>query len=692
MPLNLFGKKSIKGVDKSRLEHKLYLARENPEPVFDLSDCSLKTVPSGIYSLCKVFRKEALYLQENQLTSLAGGGTLQDLSMLQILDLHSNSFVYLPDEIRLLWNLRVLNISSNQLKLLPDSVGQLEKLHILNTSSNHLKALPDSIGNLKCLQHLDLRDNKQLKVLPASLARLTGLKDLALDSRRFEYPPEEIAMRGTVGIMQFLSEELGMECVSHSDAADKGPETSRSANVTDWEEKDRDFQAKIQQLERLKEQKQQELLALERNLEEHQRKEVELQAAKKSNSVQLLEDLMEQQNKLESEIRQIQEKREAGRMKLIEQLQEVEKTAHSVISHLLASSASWDTQLQRLLELEQEEEQCLLNVAQGRYQSYQRKDVINAMEAILEEECLREKKLREYGEGRAEVTRTLLSQQLESDQQLENILSAQGQVRVELVGRLQQDEELQCAAVGALLERSDARSWSLVHQVSLVESQLAALTAVEMERRKLQISEQVEELSEKRVALSVLLMDLLSQQAERKQQLLNMLTEMEERRWIDEEGQSKDGDFWLRQYQRLMDSRPGYLVEADQTLDPLLANHLVVAGVIHCLPFLARWVQSPQALHDVTDTMLKESGVIQSETRSAILKAVRMYLEERATMANSVLERAPTPGTDLMPEPSAPPAEEMGEVRSMSGIPNVECVVCMDEKASIWPRVQLSPL
>jgi hypothetical protein len=43
------------------------------------------------------------------------------------------------------------------------------------------------------------------------------------------------------------------------------------------------------------------------------------------------------------------------------------------------------------------------------------------------------------------------------------------------------------------------------------------------------------ELAEKRVALSVLLMDLLSQQAERRQQLLNTLTEMEKRRWIDEE-------------------------------------------------------------------------------------------------------------------------------------------------------------
>jgi E3 ubiquitin-protein ligase LRSAM1 len=80
---------------------------------------------------------------------------------------------------------------------------------------------------------------------------------------------------------------------------------------------------------------------------------------------------------------------------------------------------------------------------------------------------------------------------MESDQQLEDILNTQGQIKTELVGRLQKDEELQRAAVGALLERGDARSWSLVHQVALVESQLAALTAVEMERKKLEMTEQV---------------------------------------------------------------------------------------------------------------------------------------------------------------------------------------------------------
>jgi Leucine-rich repeat (LRR) protein len=102
--------------------------------------------------------------------------------------------------------LQVLNISSNKLKLLPNSIGQLERLRILDTSSNYLKALPDSIGNLKWLQRLDLHDNKYLKVLPASLARVASLKDLTLDSQRFAYPPEEIAVQGIFAIMQFLSE------------------------------------------------------------------------------------------------------------------------------------------------------------------------------------------------------------------------------------------------------------------------------------------------------------------------------------------------------------------------------------------------------------------------------------------------------------------------------------------------------
>lgn len=61
----------------------------------------------------------------------------------------------------------------------------------------------------------------------------------------------------------------------------------------------------------------------------------------------------------------------------------------------------------------------------------------------------------------------------------------------DIVSKLMSDMELQKAALGTLLERNDSRSWGLLQQVSLVESQLAALTQIELDRRKLDLNEQV---------------------------------------------------------------------------------------------------------------------------------------------------------------------------------------------------------
>lgn len=76
-----------------------------------------------------------------------------------------------------------------------------------------------------------------------------------------------------------------------------------------------------------------------------------------------------------------------------------------------------------------------------------------------------------------------------TDSRLAEALRAQGEQQSMLVCQLQKDMELQRVAVGALLERGDARSWGLVQQVHLVESQLAKLTAIEMDRRKLEMDD-----------------------------------------------------------------------------------------------------------------------------------------------------------------------------------------------------------
>lgn len=69
------------------------------------------------------------------------------------------------------------------------------------------------------------------------------------------------------------------------------------------------------------------------------------------------------------------------------------------------------------------------------------------------------------------------------------MLKNQDEHKAELVYKLKEDNDLQKVAVGTLLERGDARSWSLVQEVKLVEAQLAALTHIEMDRKKLKIDQ-----------------------------------------------------------------------------------------------------------------------------------------------------------------------------------------------------------
>ena len=78
------GSKEARGKEKvnykARLEHKQYLvgssfvvqAQESPEPVYDLADCGLKSVPSGVYARCRISRKQALLLQVSSLSQVEG--------------------------------------------------------------------------------------------------------------------------------------------------------------------------------------------------------------------------------------------------------------------------------------------------------------------------------------------------------------------------------------------------------------------------------------------------------------------------------------------------------------------------------------------------------------------------------------------------------------------------------------------
>lgn len=165
-----------------------------------------------------------------------------------------------------------------------------------------------------------------------------------------------------------------------------------------------------------------------------------------------------------------------------------------------------------------------------------------------------------------------------------------------LIETINHNEELQKTAVASLLERSDTRSWELAQQVSMVQSQLAELTKLELARKKLEADAQIEEISENRVALTNLLMDLFAQQSERRNQLIQTLRKME---GVKASGEDS-GIFWMEQYQKLLDSKSHQLVEALRNVDSNLVNELFLNGVFHYMPLLADLFKSQERLENVT--------------------------------------------------------------------------------------------
>jgi E3 ubiquitin-protein ligase LRSAM1 len=202
-------KKMTKDPDKSEdhkkvFERKFMLAKDTPEPVYDLSECHLKQVPPGVFIMCKVLLKDSLLLQNNKLTTLEGGGSLADLNLLQVLNLNDNRLRKLPDQIGTLAQLRELFVAHNQLEKLPSTMGRLRKLTILDVAHNRLSSI-QTIACMSELRVLNVSGNPKLQRLPNELSTCDGLIDLVLDAEVFEYPPADVLAMGTKNVLKFLS-------------------------------------------------------------------------------------------------------------------------------------------------------------------------------------------------------------------------------------------------------------------------------------------------------------------------------------------------------------------------------------------------------------------------------------------------------------------------------------------------------
>lgn len=173
--------------------------------------------------------------------------------------------------------------------------------------------------------------------------------------------------------------------------------------------------------------------------------------------------------------------------------------------------------------------------------------------------------------------------------------------------------------------------------------------------------------------LTYILMDLLDQQRQRKQELLNTLQQMEAQKETEQQ------DFWLLQYQKLLDAKPSELSFKASSIDPLLGYHFMVNGVVHCIPFLSKlWQSNRRNIAELADTDFTEAGIKNATDRAKILLSIREFIEEqnKPTKSDEMPVEMAEEAVNIAQTPEMAPSAASAELVS-------ECVICMDHPSKI---------
>ncbi|KAL7980910.1 hypothetical protein Chor_002064 [Crotalus horridus] len=520
---------------------------------------------------------EVLIAHTNFLMSLVPKScSLSNLVTIKVLDLHDNQLTSLPADIGQLISLQVLNVEKNVLKALPDSIGDLVQLQTLNLKGNKLKQLPSTLEGLRSLRTLDISENS-VRELPQTLAHIRTLEYL-------------------LPVLEREGKETSVDGVRRT--ADKYME-----DEAEWQNKFLDY-------EKRKEQKMQEKLEFERWLDLEQREQ--------------------EQMKLEEGLTRHQQRLGTERLKLLDQLKQMEQGVAS--------------RIQKLLEDNQRQKQS------------------------------------------SEILKSLENDRLaKMDEKFQQILAWQQLDQNKAISQILQESEMQKAAFEALQVKRDVMHCQIRNQwVPQAFSVLTgggqgywwtllfsggfavALQALAHPEPHPEPSRKATEASER------LLLNVTSSQ---KEAGCPGLKELEAK------SETKQENYWLIQYQRLLNQKPLSLRLQEEGLERQLVKLLTGLSAEQYLPIFAHHRISLEMLSHMVPGDLAKIGITESGLQRAIIQkareiqAVAETIPELLKPAEEVGPSAPGFGEEsAQPEvPSAPPPEEH----------HCECVVCMELEAQV---------
>uniref|UniRef100_A0A665V8X4 Leucine rich repeat and sterile alpha motif containing 1 n=1 Tax=Echeneis naucrates TaxID=173247 RepID=A0A665V8X4_ECHNA len=697
MPL-FFRKKKPSDESQKRLEYQLCWSKEaGADDILDISTCELSEVPSSAFSICKVLQKKVFILHNNKLRSLVPKGCdISALATLKVLDLHDNMLCALPEDIGKLVSLQILNVERNCLKSLPDSFGNLRFLQTLNLKGNCLSELPTSVGSLSSLRTLDLSDNKITK-LPQSLAYIRTLESFTLDAAMMTYPPAHVCTEGTESIQRFLCSELGEEYCSPSQYLLPVLENDCGKQSCDcWDGLEEAWQTKFSDYTRRKEQKQEEKLAFERHLEEKQREHTQLLLSNNSRKEGILNSVRQEQERLEQGVSQQQRAQEAERMLMLERVRQAEESISNRVSNMLRNSSRQKKSTEFLQAMEEDRIRLehLTAITQEETNSLRKREVAAAMQKMLSDSCAMSL-LQEASDYRRQ---SLVSEAYRSkenlDRKFDSMLSLQALDKSKAIAQILQEEEMQKAAFQVLQLQKDAVHGYIRNQIKLIEGELMQLTKLEIKRRNLNAENLQEALVEQRTALSDFLQQLLKQRDQREQELQQILAE------IELKSESNQQNYWMIQYQRLLDAKPVSLHVQEAGIEGDLVSLLSKLSAQHYLPILAHHRVTAEALRYMSSSDLRKLGINEVGIQKALLTWAQQHQPQGACEAfhwEKVSELTPTapppssptslPSTSTIQMPSPPLTPGTPVTPSapspVEGPGNSECVVCMETGSQV---------
>lgn len=696
MPL-FFKKRKPSDDSQKRLEYQLCRSKEaGADDILDISACELSEVPSSAFSICKVLQKKVLILHSNELRSLLPRGCdITSLTTLKVLDLHENKLTSLPEDIGKLASLQILNVEKNRLKAIPNSIGDLRLLQTLSLKGNCLSEVPSSLGSLSSLRTLDLSDNSIVQ-LPKTLAYIRTLESFTLDAAMMSYPPVSVCTEGTESIQRFLCSELGEEYCPPSQYLLPVLESDCGKQDCDcYDGLEEAWQNKFSDYEKRKEEKHQQKLAFERHLDAKQKEHTQLILMNNSRKENMLSSVRQEQERLEQGVSQQQKVQEAERQQVLEKVRQAEDNISTRISNMLMEKNRQKKSAEFLQTMEEDRIRMehLAAITQEEANSLRKREVAAAMQKMLSDSCAMSL-LQEASDFRRQSLVSEACRSMESlDRKFDKMLSLQVLDKSKAIAHILQEEEMQKAAFQALQLQKDAVHNYIRNQIKLIEDELKQLTKLEIKRRNLDSENLQEVLVDQRTALSDLLQQLLKQRDQREQELRQVLVAMEQK------SDSSLQNYWMIQYQRLLDTKPLSLRLQEVGVEKELVNLLCKLSAQHYLPILAHHHVTTEALRHMTSSDLKKLGINELGIQKALLSwaqerrpegAPKVVLQdEEANVAPSAPSPSPpshsnastfqmpspppTPGTPVTPSAPSP----------VEGPGSSECVVCMETGSQV---------